>query len=61
MVAWDASDNRDYALRASDPSGGKKTGTPGADILAAWGLSLLPVLPTDSGNRTAATGGRWKS
>lgn len=61
VLAWDACDSRDYALRASNPSTDKKTGTPGADALAVWGLSLLPVLPCRDSNRTTAAGGRWKS
>lgn len=61
VLGWDAGDNRDYALRASAPSDEKKKGTPGADALAVWGISMLPVLPCEDGNRTTAAGGRWKS
>ncbi len=61
LLNWDATDSRDYALRARNPSGDTKTGVPGADVLAVWGLSFFPVMPTARDNRTTATGGAWKS
>ncbi len=61
VLSWDATDSRDYALRAGNPSTDTKTGVPGADALALWGLTLLPVMPTAKDNRTTAAGGKWKA
>ena len=60
VLAWDNTTNRDYALRARDPSGDKKTGIPGADWLALRGLSFIRVFP--KGRRILTTGcsGGWK-
>ena len=61
VMGWDATMARDYALRASDPSGDKKLGVPGADWLAVRGLTFLPVAPV--GRRVWTTGcvGGWKT
>lgn len=54
VFQWDATDMRDYALRAKDPSEDKKFGIPGADWLAFRGLSFFPVVP--SGKNILTTG-----
>jgi hypothetical protein len=60
VLQWDATADRSYALRASDPSKDKKQGVPGADWLAFRGLAFLPVAPV--GDRVITTGcaGGWK-
>lgn len=40
VLAWDATTNRDYALRARNPALEKKLGVPGADWLALRGLEI---------------------
>jgi hypothetical protein len=59
-MSWDATNARLYALRATNPSGDKKTTVAGADWLAFVGLGALPSFP--SGNRLLTTGikGGWK-
>ncbi|RME25628.1 MAG: hypothetical protein D6798_08520 [Deltaproteobacteria bacterium] len=63
-LSWDATVFRDYALRATDPSGEKKGSVPGVEWLAFVGLGLLPVAPVTSprGPRLVTTGctGGWK-
>jgi hypothetical protein len=61
VLGWDSTAARDYALRASNPSFDKKAGVPGADWLAARGLSFLGVVPR--GQRVVTTGclGEWKT
>jgi hypothetical protein len=61
VLAWDNSQSRDYALRASDPSKDKKRGVPGADWLGFRGLPYLRVAPV--GERLITTGcrGGWKT
>jgi hypothetical protein len=61
VMGWDATANRDYALRASNPSGDKKTGVPGADWLAVRGLSFFPVVPRGSKVLTTGCHGEWKT
>lgn len=51
---WDSSMNRDWALRASDPSKAGNFGVPGADWLAFRGLAFMAVAP--QGRRVATTG-----
>lgn len=61
VMGWDSTANRDYALRASNPSTDKKLGVPGADWLALRGLGYLPAFPVkDRVHTTGCTGG-WKS
>lgn len=59
-MSWDATNARLYALRATNPSGDKKTTVAGADWLAFVGLGALPSFP--SGSRLLTTGikGGWK-
>lgn len=59
-MSWDATNARFYALRATNPSGDKKTTVAGADWLAYIGLGLLPSFP--QGGRLVTTGirGGWK-
>ena len=62
---WDASDDRVYALSATNPATGKKPTIPGADWLAFRALALLPVVGRlhRKGGRTLTpgAGGRWKT
>lgn len=61
VLGWDATAAREYALRAGDPAGEKKLGTPGADWLALRGLPFVGVVPR--GDRVLTTGctGEWKT
>lgn len=61
VLGWDATMARDYALRASDPSGDKKLGVPGADWLAVRGLVFLPAFPVKNRVKTAGCIGGWKT
>jgi hypothetical protein len=61
VMGWDATMARDYALRASDPSGDKKLGVPGADWLAVRGLTFLPVVPVKTRAKTTGCIGGWKT
>lgn len=62
---WDVTDDRDYALSASDPSKNKKLTNPGVEALAILGLSRYPVFAgkLDGKDRTLTQGcsGRWTS
>lgn len=61
VLGWDVvAGERDYALRASDPSKDKKTGVPGADWLGFRALGFFPVVLR--GGRAVTTGfsGRGK-
>ncbi len=59
-MGWDSTNARFYALRATNPSGDKKTTVAGADWLAFIGLGVLPAFPR--GGRLVTTGisGGWK-
>src|SRR5262245_39483829 len=48
---WDPAEDRRYALRADNPSGEKITTQHGANRLAALGLAVLTVTPTQRGKR----------
>ncbi len=61
VMRWDATANRDYALRASNPSNEKKSGVPGADWLAFRGISNFPVVARGSRLVTACCRGGWKN
>lgn len=61
VMGWDATSARIYALRASNPSGDKKLGVPGADWLAVRGLASLPVVPIGSRLWTTGCVGGWKT
>jgi len=61
-LSWDATVARNYALRASDPSGEKRGSVPGADALAFVGLSFFPVAVNSRGElQTCCVKGGWKS
>ena len=57
---WDVTDDRVYALSASNPSTDTKYTVPGADWLAFMGLPAWPVVRGDGQARTAGSGGSWK-
>jgi hypothetical protein len=60
-LSWDSRGERVYAVRATNPSGDKRLGVPGADWLAFRGLVFYPVARTASGSlRTTACDGEWK-
>jgi hypothetical protein len=61
VMGWDATITRDYALRATNPSGDKKSGVPGADWLAIRGLVAFPSFPVSGYLRTVGGWGGWKS
>jgi hypothetical protein len=61
VMGFDATAGRDYALRASDPSGDKKRGVPGADWLAVRGLAGLGVVPNGDRLLTTCCSGGWKT
>lgn len=61
-LSWDSRGERVYAVRATNPSGDKRLGVPGADWLAFRGLVFYPVTRTLSGSlRTTACDAGWKS
>jgi len=60
VLGWDVISNRDYALRASNPSTDKKFGVPGADWLAFRGLSYFPVMSLAGRLTTTGCSGDWK-
>jgi len=60
-MSWDATVFRNYALRASDPSGEKRGSTPGADWLAFVSLGLFLVTPVGGELITAGVRGGWKN
>ncbi|MAJ64911.1 MAG: type I-U CRISPR-associated helicase/endonuclease Cas3 [Alphaproteobacteria bacterium] len=57
---WDVEEDRRYALRAVNPSGDAATTQHGANRLAAFGLSSLPVMATPYSDRhiSAIPGGQ---
>lgn len=57
---WDVSDDRVYALRATDPAPEKKLTNPGAEALALLGLSLHPVFADGGQTLTQGCSGSWK-
>lgn len=59
-MGWDATNARLYALRASNPSGDKKTTVAGADWLAFIGLAAFPSFPVKGRLRTTGIEGGWK-
>jgi hypothetical protein len=60
-LGWDATVTRLYALRASDPSGEKRGGVPGADWLAFRALALFPVAPVGARVLTTCCEGSWSA
>lgn len=59
-MSWDSTNARLYALRASNPSGDKKTTVAGADWLAYIGLGVLPSFPYRTRLVTTGFKGGWK-
>lgn len=57
---WDVSDDRVYALSASDPSKETKYTVPGADWLALVGLSAYSAIRDGGRSRPPGSGGTWK-
>lgn len=60
VLRWSPTQDRAYALRAVDPSGDTKLGTPGADWLALRGIGLLSSAPAGKRIKTSGTHGSWK-
>jgi hypothetical protein len=60
-LSWDARGERLYAIRATNPSGEKRLGVPGADWLAFRGLVFYPVSPRNGSLRTTGCDDSWKS
>lgn len=61
VFSWSPKQDRSYALRAIDPSGDAKLGTPGADWLAFRGLPLLSSAPMADRIATGGISGGWKN
>jgi hypothetical protein len=61
VLGWDAKGDRVYAVRATNPSGDKKLGVPGADWLAFLGLSYFPVWASRGKLITTGCSESWKS
>lgn len=61
VFSWSPTQERAYALRAEDPSGDQKRGTPGADWLALRGLVLLSSAPQRDRIKTSGVDGGWKN
>ena len=59
-LGWDVTDDRVYALRASNPSPEKKLTNPGPEALALLGLSLYPVFAGRERTATQGCSGKWK-
>ena len=60
-LGWDVSDDRVYALRASNPSNEKKLTNPGPEALAVLGLSACPVFGSQGRTLTQGCSGSWKN
>jgi hypothetical protein len=61
VFSWSPTQDRPYALRAVDPSGDQKLGTPGADWLALRGIGLLSSAPIRDKIATGGVHGEWKT
>lgn len=59
-LSWDATVARNYALRATDPSGEKRGSIPGANWLALVGLTYFPVHVRGGRLETTRVAGGWK-
>jgi hypothetical protein len=60
-LSWDSRGERIYAIRATNPSGEKRLGVPGADWLAFRGLVFYPVMRAPGGRlQTTACNAGWK-
>lgn len=60
-LGWDVTDDRQYALRAKNPSPEKKKTNPGAEALALLGLALHSVFRGRDGTLTQGCCGAWKA
>ena len=60
-LGWDVTDDRQYALRAKNPSPDTKMTNPGAEALALLGLTLHPVFRGSDGTLTQGCSGAWNS
>ncbi len=60
-LGWDVADDRQYALRAKNPSPEKKSTNPGPEALALLGLTLHPVFRGNDRTLTQGCSGAWKS
>lgn len=60
-LGWDVTDDRIYALRATNPSPEKKLTNPGPEALAILGMSRLPVFPGRDRTLTQGFSGTWKA
>ena len=60
-LMWDVTDDRIYALSASNPSTDKKLTNPGAESLALLGLSRQPVFAGRDRTLTSGCSGEWKT
>ncbi len=61
VMGWDATETRDYALRATNPSSDKKLGNPGADWMALRALVLFGTAREGARQQAPGTRGGWKS
>ena len=60
-LGWDVTDDRVYALRASNPSPDKKLTNPGSEALALLGLSRYSVFAGRDRTDTQGCSGSWKA
>jgi hypothetical protein len=59
-LGWDTTDDRVYALSASNPATTTKLTMPGAEWLALMGISAFPVSRGADRTRTPGCAGTWK-
>ena len=59
-LGWDTTDDRIYALAASNPAKDKKLTNPGAEALAILGLSRHPVFGGQDRTLTLGCAGPWR-
>lgn len=57
---WDVTDDRVYALAATNPATDQKLTVPGAEWLALMGLALLPVVGAVGRTLTPGCAGSWQ-
>lgn len=57
---WDVTDDRIFALSATNPSTTPKLTVPGAEFLALVGLTRFPVFAGVDGTDTTGCSGQWK-
>ena len=59
-LGWDVTDDREYALRASNPSNDTKLTNPGAEALALLGLTRYPSFAGRDSTLSQGCSGSWK-